>query len=341
MSEPQRVVLDRVNEPGPETQAFLTRIREVMANLPPAGSVPLEQMRRLRAEGKGVLPNSGPLAEAEWRAFDPAALGVPEAAAGPCRLRVMGEQTAPRAIVVYIHGGGWTFGSPEQFDGRTLGLAQAVGGMGVSVAYRLGPEHVWPACADDALAGVLWALEEARRLGGASGPLPVFLTGDSAGGHLSAVTMLRLRALGRLSEIRAAALIYGCFDLTMTPSMRNWGETPLILSTPLVEWFVGNLLGERGEALEAKARGMGADLSPLLADLRDMPPSLFQVGDADPLLDDSLFMAERWRAAGAQAELLIWPGGVHGFDYFVRPEDALPIAVESHKATAAYFQRFL
>jgi acetyl esterase/lipase len=54
----------------------------------------------------------------------------------------------------------------------------------------------------------------------------------------------------------------------------------------------------------------------LFADLTGLPPALFTVGDTDPLLDDSLFMAARWRAAGSDASLEIWPGGIHAFDYF-------------------------
>ena len=242
---------------------------------------------------------------------------------------------APRAVTVYIHGGGWTFGAPDQADRRCLRLARALGAQSVGVAYRLAPEHPWPAGGEDALAGVLFGLEEAKRLGG----LPVFITGDSAGAHLAAVSLLRLRAMGRLEEITAAALIYGCFDLRMTPSMANWGERNLILSGPIVEWFSGNFLGRDKE--RAAALAASPEVSPLLADLSAMPPALFQVGDLDPLLDDSLFMAERWRAAGSEAELLVWPGAIHGFDYFDREENGMPMALPSQAATADFFNSHL
>ncbi|HZW48488.1 MAG TPA: alpha/beta hydrolase fold domain-containing protein, partial [Microvirga sp.] len=58
------------------------------------------------------------------------------------------------------------------------------------------------------------------------------------------------------------------------------------------------------------------DISPLYADLKGMPPALFSVGTLDPLLDDSLFMAPRWAAAGNRAELALWPGGAHVFHRF-------------------------
>jgi acetyl esterase/lipase len=58
------------------------------------------------------------------------------------------------------------------------------------------------------------------------------------------------------------------------------------------------------------------DVSPLYADLRDMPPALFTVGTQDPLLDDSLFMHARWGASGARAKLRTWPEAIHGFNAF-------------------------
>ena len=57
-------------------------------------------------------------------------------------------------------------------------------------------------------------------------------------------------------------------------------------------------------------------ISPLYADLRGLPAALFTVGTLDPLIDDSLFMHQRWQAAGNAAELTIYPGGIHAFDAF-------------------------
>ena len=325
-----RSKLSRLDDPDPSVLAFNARLEALLAGAPAPWDVPIEAIRQFRAEGKGAIPVHGPLPEATWVDFDPSALGpaAAPAAEGPRRLRLIEPEAETRAVVVHLHGGGWTFGASDLADGRCLRLARALDALSVSVPYRLAPENPWPACADDALAGTLWALEEAKQRGGA----PVFITGESAGAHLAAVAMLRIRDLNRLGEIRAAAFTYGCFDLRMTPSMRNWGARNLILSTPIVDWFLGNLMGEDAERL-AKSPAV----SPLLAELGGMPPALFQVGTQDPLLDDSLFMAERWRVAGGDAELVLWPGAAHGFDYFDRPEDGLPIALESQLATATFF----
>ncbi len=66
---------------------------------------------------------------------------------------------------------------------------------------------------------------------------------------------------------------------------------------------------------DAQAR-CDPDISPLYADLRGLPPALFTIGTADPLLDDTLFMAARWEAAGNDADLRVYADGVHGFNAF-------------------------
>jgi acetyl esterase/lipase len=132
--------------------------------------------------------------------------------------------------------------------------------------------------------------------------------GESAGANLSAVTLLRMRDRHDFNGFCAAVLTYGGFDLSMTPSARNWGDRPLILTTPLIEWF--------HECYASRDKLTDPDVSPLYAELADMPTALFTIGTLDPLLDDSLFMYARWMAAGNQAELAVYPGGIHAFNAF-------------------------
>jgi acetyl esterase len=84
-----------------------------------------------------------------------------------------------------------------------------------------------------------------------------------------------------------------------------------VLSTPIVEWFTDNFLS--GSSAEDRRR---PEVSPLYACLEGMPPALFTVGALDPLLDDSLFMAARWEAAGCQATLSVYPESPHAFSAF-------------------------
>lgn len=281
-----------------ETAAFNAWLEAQFAAMPPVHKVPVGLTRKARAEGRGMFPDAGPLEGSHWAV-------IPAPPGGPGRVRLSLPRGTlggtPRGTYLHIHGGGWTLGAPEQYDAHNQRVAGATGCRVVSVQYRLAPEHPWPACADDCEAAALWALEE---FGG-----PLLIGGESSGGHLSAVTLLRLKARGRAGRVAGVVLNYGIYDLRMTPAMANWGPRYLVLSTPVTEWFVENLLpGRSGHADPA--------VSPLMADLAGLAPALFQVGTCDPLIDDSLFMSRRWQAAGNRAELAVYPGGVHAFDMF-------------------------
>jgi acetyl esterase/lipase len=169
----------------------------------------------------------------------------------------------------------------------------------VAAGYRLAPEHPHPAGPDDCEAAALWLLAHAKREFGVE---RLLIGGGSAGANLAALTLLRLRdrhqAAGRFA---AANLVFGVYDLSGTPSQHRHGMGS----------FRDLYLPEHDLAAR---RHPG--VSPLYADLGGLPPALFSVGTADSLYDDSLFMALRWRAAGNEAELAVYPESVHGFTVF-------------------------
>ena len=101
---------------------------------------------------------------------------------------------------------------------------------------------------------------------------------------------------------------YGSFDLSMTPSQRLWGDRNLVLSGPIISWFLDQFL-----PTQDREQRRDPDISPLFADVSGLPPAIFTVGTQDPLLDDTLFMEARWRTAGRGSELRIWPEAPHGF----------------------------
>src|SRR5262249_35039868 len=108
---------------------------------------------------------------------------------------------------------------------------------------------------------------------------------------------------------RGANIVYGAFDLGLTPSQRQFGNTRLVLRTIDIQQFYNAFLPTITERRDP-------DISPLYADLCGLCPALFTVGTRDPLLDDTLFMHARWVAAGNAGELSIYPGGAHGFTLF-------------------------
>src|SRR5260370_14285240 len=94
----------------------------------------------------------------------------------------------------------------------------------------------------------------------------------------------------------------------MTPTQRLWGDRRLPLTTSSIRWFAD----QYAPALNDDER-RAPDISPLYADLHDLPPALFSVGALDPLLDDSPFMSQRWRAARHETRLTGYPEAPHRF----------------------------
>lgn len=212
-------------------------------------------------------------------------------------------------VYLHIHGGGWTFGSADGQDERLWLLAEQARLAVVSVDYRLAPEHPFPAGPDDCEAAARWLVQHAVAEFGTE---RLLIGGESAGAHLSVVTLLRLRDRhGITGALRAAHLLFGPYDLSMTPSQRSFGSKRLLSNTDSLR-----------RTYELFTPGMGAEqrrdpeVSPLFADLAGMPPARIVVGTEDPLRDDSLFLAGRWQAAGAPVQLGIVAGAMHGFTLF-------------------------
>ena len=284
-----------------DTRAFNDELERLLATMPAVNTVPPEESRRARREGRGIFP--APVFVPEARDVDIDGPG------GPISLRIIAPQEREaRGTFLHFHGGGWTLGESDGQDVRLQRLARDTGLTAVSVNYRLAPENPYPAGPDDCEAGALWLLgDEGRSVVGAGGPRAV--GGDSAGAHLAACTLLRLRDRhGITNAFGAAVFQYGGFDLSMSPSQRLWGDRNLVLSGPIMVWFGDQFL----PGLNREQRRV-PDISPLFADLASMPPAIFTIGTADPLIDDTLFMEARWRTAGHVTELRIWPEAPHGF----------------------------
>ena len=278
----------------PETSAFNAELKAILAEAPSVTDVPVEATRAAREEGSGP---AGPVVLSEMA--EEREIAGPH---GPITLRTFIPES-PRGVYLHIHGGGWVLGRAHLQDPRNEEIAQTCSAAVVSVDYRLAPEHPYPAPLDDCEAAAAWVVENAKAEFGVDG---IVIGGESAGGHLSATTVLRMRDKHGYSGFKAANLVYGVYDLAMTPSQRSWGDDPFVLSTAIMAWFYDHFV-------PAEKR-QDPDVSPLYADLHDLPPALFSVGTLDPLLDDTLFMHQRWLAAGNESELRVYPGGPHGFD---------------------------
>lgn len=282
-----------------ESRQFNRALEDLLAQVPAVHTVEPAVTREARAKGTGTFPAPEVVPEGRDRTIP--------GPAGDIRLRTFVPPGDVAGVYLHLHGGGWVLGSSHMQDVALWRLAREAGVAVVSVDYRLAPENPWPAGADDCEAAARWLVDAGAAEFGTD---RLVIGGESAGAHLSAVTLLRLRDAGQQPFI-GANLVFGDYDLGMTPSQRLWGDRNLVLSTPIIEWFLECFLpGTTPEERRDPA------ISPLYADLSGMPNALFSVGTLDPLLDDSLFMAARWDAAGNPAQLRVYPESVHGFNLF-------------------------
>ena len=220
-------------------------------------------------------------------------------------IRVIAPEN-PIGAYLHLHMGGLVFGSADGQDARLEQIADRTGLACVSVEYRLAPEHPWPAAWDDAEAAAVWV---AGNVEAEFGGDRLAIGGESAGATLAVPTLVRMRDRHGFTGFAAAALTYGNYDTTGSPSNHwNGGEGMIIREADIA-------FCTRCYAPDPETR-RDPDMSAIYADLHALPPALFTVGTLDCFLDDSLFMAARWAAAGNSAELAVHPGAVHAFTAF-------------------------
>lgn len=242
----------------------------------------VDRMVELRARRAALLANR----RLTWvfGADDPGVV-VREARAGGVRLRVhtpCGRPTERRPIVVVFHGGGWCWGSPDQSRWMAGRIAARIGAVVVAPAYRLAPEHPYPAAVEDCWSVLTWVVANADDLG--ADPARIAVLGDSAGGTLAAVLALRARDEGA-SWIRGQVLIYPLVDLT-GPRGPGLAE--------IVNLYLG------GDASRAQEWAV----SPLHADSHaGLPPALILTARFDPLRRQAERYAAVLRTAGVAVDV--------------------------------------
>lgn len=300
MTEPKlRAELFRPQAIAPDTAALNESLVQMLTGLPEWWNVSPAAARAARRLGRGPFP--APVLSPRARTIT-----IQGRDGNEIPLRVLAPSQPARGVYLHIHGGGWVLGAAEQQDPMLEHIADSTGLACVSVEYRLAPEDPYPAGPDDCEAAAAWLLQHAKAEFGSDA---LTIGGESAGGHLSAVTILRMRDRYGYTGWRGANLVYGVFDLSMTPSQVQFGNRRLVLRTIDMQQFYNAFLPTITERRQP-------DISPLYADLKGLCPALFTVGTQDALLDDTLFMHARWIAAGNEADLEIYPGGAHGFTLF-------------------------
>jgi acetyl esterase/lipase len=224
------------------------------------------------------------------------------------QVRIIRPRGPVAGIVLDIHGGGWVIGNATMNDAFNADFANCCGLAVVSVDYRLAPRASVYEQMEECLAAARWLLQDG--LPEYAGK-PIIVVGESAGAHLAAATLQGLRAWpALLARIAGAVLYYGVYDMAGTDSVRRAGPETLVLDGPRMLAGLRRLTPDLDDA-----RRRQPPLSPLFGELAGMPPALMIVGSGDPLLDDTLRMAQRWQQV-ADVELNVAPEAPHGFIHF-------------------------
>lgn len=211
-------------------------------------------------------------------------------------------ELAANGTLLYLHGGAWSIHLPAVYGRFAASLSQATGLRVLLPDYRLAPEHKYPAATDDCLAVYRWLVEN----GHAERTLVV--AGDSAGGNLTLVTLMRARDAG-LPLPNCAVALSPSTDLTMTsPSMRYNVDADAMFSLAASE-----VLPELYCAAELRG---APHVSPLFGNWAGLPPLLFHAGSTEALLDDSVRSQDRATAAGTTAAIEVWNDLPHVFHVF-------------------------
>lgn len=212
----------------------------------------------------------------------------------------------PAAALLYFHGGGFTIGSIETHDRLCRVLAAGAACHVYSVDYRLGPEHRFPAAADDAFAALAWLRDQANDLG--IDLQRIAVGGDSAGGTLAAACALHARDRGW--PLALQLLIYpGLGSHQDTESHRRLAKG-YTLDADVVQWFFKQYL--RNDADRDDWR-----FAPLMApSVARVAPAWMGLAEFDPLVDEGLSYAERLQTAGVPVSCTVYPGMIHSFFQF-------------------------
>lgn len=302
---------------APEIEALL----RVVNAQPQMHQLPIAQLRQTRAR-IGAIGD-----QAVGSAVD----RVIQGPGGPLPLRIYSpDRSGPLPLVLFLHGGGFVFGSIDGYYDHVCRVICAQANCRViSVAYRLAPEDKFPAATDDCYAALLWAVSHAAELG--IDRSQVFVAGGSAGANLATVTALRARDAGG-PALRGQVLFYPITQHHTPPTSSSLAcATGYYLTRADVVWFWKQYLRDDADTRNPYAIPQQAQ------SLAGMPPALVISAQYDPLRDEGEEYARRMQEDGVAVTLTRYAGMIHGFLAF--PTDkaraALDQCVQWINATAA------
>jgi len=308
----------------PQLHPQIEKVLEAMAKLdlkPIEAMTPAEARVQMETMAASRKAEPLPIARVENRTIPGPAGQIPVRIYWP-------KAVGTRPAIVYYHGGGHVIGSLDTHDLVARNLCGGAEAVVVSVDYRMGPEHRFPAAVEDSMAALEWVHANAASIGADSSRLGVH--GDSAGANLAAVVAILARDRST-PKLRLQSLVYPVADFRMeSESYKTYATGCGVLTADAMKWFRGHYLRTMDDALDWRA-------SPVLApNLAGVAPAIVIAAECDVLHDEGLAYAERLKEAGVPVEYKRYAGMIHAF-FGMMP--AVDDAMNAQRAVWAAFKQ--
>ena len=285
----------------PQAQALMQLMVE--KGVPPVNTLtPVQARESYRSRRAFTQPDAPEVYQVADQVIESNGVNVPVRVYHPHTAQT--QKSLP--ALVYIHGGGWTIGDLDTHDVLCRSLCLQAGVVVVSVDYRMGPEHKFPAAYDDTVAAFNWTVANASALG--VDAKRIAIGGDSAGGNLSAAACIGLRDQKGLS-------VQPAFQLLIYPATIMWQDTPsyhangqgYMLTKDSIAYYTDNYLRNRDDAKDWRASPQWAITH------AGLPPAFVMTAGFDPLRDEGLMYADALSKAGVSCQYICFERQIHGF----------------------------
>ena len=231
-------------------------------------------------------------------------------------------------LIVYYHGGGFVIANLDVYNASAQALAEQVGAVVVSVAYRLAPENKFPTAHNDAFTAYEWAVKNAVDL--KADPAKIAVVGESAGGNLAANVSIMARDKHIMLPVHQV-LIYPIAQADMNTESYKMYEKAKPLNKATMSWFTEKYLTTMIEAQDPK-------ITLINANLKGLPSTTIITAEIDPLHDDGVILADKLKAAGVKVDSKNYEGVTHEFFgmALLVPEAKAAQAYAAHQLKAAF-----
>lgn len=245
----------------------------------------------------------------------------------PARLYRPSGAEGPLPILVFVHAGGYVFGSIETHDSFCRLICEGAECLVLSFEYRLSPEHKFPAAHEDSYAALCWAAENAGKIGG--DPARIAVGGDSSGGTMAIAACAMAAERDGPRPVQLMLWYPGTAGGPPTESMKSFSEG-YFLDSGLMKWSMGHYLNGPDDMASPW-------VAPLkMADFSILPPTYLMTAGFDPRHDDNGLFVDALQQAGVAAEFRSIPNTIHGFMFML---GGIDLAIDAANEGAAYLKK--